>query len=207
MKQCFREPIPELFDVARYLDAAVSAHLAGHTDLASSLFTVANCDKARAWLESIWGKKSQYVCVGAVARPPVDPAERVPVRMPTKAQIAQLHARDGFHCRYCGIPVVRPEIRKLACQLYPQVVTWGSTNASQHAGFQTLWAQYDHVVPHSYGGTNDLENLVVSCAACNFGKMSYPLEELGLADPRDHAPVQSQWDGLERLLSCAPNNP
>lgn len=32
-------------------------------------------------------------------------------------------------------------------------------------GFQTLWAQYDHVLPDAYGSTNDLDNLVVSCAA------------------------------------------
>lgn len=62
------------------------------------------------------------------------------------------------------------------------------------------WAQYDHVLPHAYGGTNDLDNLAVSCAACNFGKMSYRLEELGLADPRERPSIQSQWDGLERLL-------
>jgi hypothetical protein len=43
--------------------------------------------------------------------------------------------------------------------------TWGSTNASQYAGFQALWAQYDHVLPDAYGSTNDLDNQVVSCAA------------------------------------------
>jgi len=119
--------------------------------------------------------------------------------MPGKALVEQLHERDGYHCRYCGIPVVRPEIRKLAHELYPDEVTWGRTNASQHAGFQALWAQYDHVVPHSYGGTNDIGNLVVSCAACNFGKMSFSLEQIGLSDPRERPPIRSSWDGLERL--------
>lgn len=56
------------------------------------------------------------------------------------------------------------------------------------------------MLPHAYGGTNDLDNLVVSCAACNSGKMSYRLEGLGLTDPRERPPIQSQWDGLERLL-------
>jgi len=56
------------------------------------------------------------------------------------------------------------------------------------------------VLPHSCGGTNELDNLVVSCAACNYGKMSYRLEELGLSDPRDRPPVPSNWDGLERLI-------
>lgn len=198
-KRCFREPDSQIFDVARYLDAAVSAHIAGHAKIADELFALANCSKARAWLESIWGKGSPYVKIAKL--PPAQASSRIKMRMPTVEQKKQLHLRDGFHCRFCGIPVIRPEVRKLAMQLYPNSVSWGSTNVSQHAGFQALWAQYDHVVPHSCGGTNELENLVVTCAGCNFGKMSYRLEELGLLDPRDFPPIRSQWDGLERLFA------
>lgn len=197
MKRCFREPIAEIFDAARYLDAAVSAHLQGEQEIAARLFTLANSQEVRSWLESVWGKGSPYVRITKL--PPVEPHSRVVARMPTAVQIAELHRRDGYHCRFCGIPVIRAEVRKIAVRLYPDVVTWGRTNSSQHAAFQALWAQYDHVIPHSCGGTNDLENLVVTCAACNFGKMSYRLEELQLLDPRDFAPVQSMWDGLERL--------
>ncbi len=198
MRHCFRAPIPEIFDAARFLDAAVSAHLVGNTALAHELFLAANMPAVREWLESIWGAKSAYVSVQVMLCPTL--TSRVETRMPTTAQVRELHTRDGFHCRYCGIPVIRPEVRKLACQLFPESVSWGRTNSSQHAGFQALWAQYDHVLPHSCGGTNELENLVVSCAACNYGKMSYRLEELGLSDPRDRPPVTSNWDGLERLL-------
>lgn len=121
--------------------------------------------------------------------------------MPTAHQVRQLHERDGYHCRFCGIPVIRPEVRKRAMAAYPSVVLWGRSNATQHAGFQALWAQYDHVVPHAHGGSNELENLVVTCAPCNFGKMSYTIEQLGLLDPRQFSPVKSTWDGLERLLA------
>lgn len=120
--------------------------------------------------------------------------------MPTSQQKRLLHIRDGFHCRFCGIPVIRAEVRRRAHELYPASVPWGKANHTQHAGFQALWAQYDHVVPHSHGGTNEINNLVVTCAGCNFGKMSFRLEELGLLDPRNFPPVSSQWDGLERLL-------
>lgn len=202
MKHCFRDPVIAIFDTARYLDAAVSAHLAGLGEVSASLFRLANCMDTRNWLESIWGAKSPYIILTPRPGSPLEPSLRGRSRMPDKSQMAQLHSRDGYHCRYCEIPVIRPEVRKRACQLYPDDVTWGSTNSTQHAGFQTIWAQYDHVVPHAYGGTNDLDNLVVSCAACNYGKMSYRLEELGLSDPRDRQPVQSSWDGLERLLSC-----
>lgn len=197
-RRCFRDPIAEIYCVARKLEAAVSAHLEGDQQEASRLFTLADDPVVREWTESIWGKNSPYVKVRKL--PITEVKQRAKARMPTAAQVVVLHARDGFHCRFCGIPVVPAAVRKKAHALYPASVPWGQTNYSQHAGFQALWAQYDHVVPHSCGGTNELENLVVTCAACNFGKMSYRLEELGLLDPRDFAPLASTWDGLKRLL-------
>lgn len=204
LRRCFRSPIPPVFEAVRSLDEAVTAHIAGHTQRAAQLFASANNPEVRAWVDSLWGKSSPYVKVNRLPSAPI--TTKVQARMPTLEQKRALHARDGFHCRFCGVPVIRPEVRKLAVLLYPSAVTWGKTNVSQHAGFQALWAQYDHVVPHSCGGTNELENLVVTCAGCNFGKMSYRLEELALFDPRGFAPVQSTWDGLERFLACAPNN-
>ena len=198
LRRCFREPTPAVLQAARSLDAAVTAHLAGDTDTATRKFAEADDPEVRAWLESLWGKGSPYVIVNQL--PVLDVAERVKARMPTPRQKLELHQRDRYHCRFCGVPVIRPDVRKRAAALYPSVVPWGTTNLSQHAGFQALWAQYDHVVPHSCGGTNELDNLVVTCAGCNFGKMSYRLEELGLLDPRDFPPVVSTWDGLERLL-------
>lgn len=203
-RRCFRAPTPVVIEAARSLDEAVSAHLAGDTERAMQSFARANDPEVRAWLESIWGKGSRYVVVNKL--PATITALRVEARMPTSEQKRALHARDGFHCRFCGVPVIRPEVRKVASRLYPAAIGWGKTNISQHAGFQALWAQYDHVVPHSCGGANELDNLVVTCAGCNFGKMSYRIEELGLMDPRDFPPVISEWDGLERLLVSAPGS-
>ena len=47
-----------------------------------------------------------------------------------------------------------------------------------------MWAQYDHLVPHARRGTNELGNLVITCAPCNFGRMEHCLEDVGLIDPR-----------------------
>jgi 5-methylcytosine-specific restriction endonuclease McrA len=77
---------------------------------------------------------------------------------------------------------------------------WGRTNMTQHAAFQAMWAQYDHVLPYARGGNSTLDNMIVTCAPCNFGRMNYILEEVGLADPRGREPIGSKWDGLERLL-------
>ena len=98
---------------------------------------------------------------------------RALARMPTAAEKALLHQRDGHHCRFCGIPVIRAEVRKRMKAAYPQALSWATRNTECHAAFQAMWAQYDHVVPFNRGGLNDLENLVITCAPCNFGRMQY----------------------------------
>ena len=70
MKRCFREPIPEIYDSARYLDAGVSAHMDGQFELASELFQLANNPKVWDWTDSIWGKASPYVSVNKQPNPP-----------------------------------------------------------------------------------------------------------------------------------------
>lgn len=200
-RTCLRDPIPEIVDAARYLDAAVSAHLIGRSDVAEQLIRLADMPVIREWTESLWGKNSPYVKFQPVAGalPALLKGQRVKVRMPTSGEKQQLHARDGYHCRFCGIPVIRREVRQRIRNVYLEALTWGRKNIEQHAAFQAMWAQYDHLLPHARGGDNALENIVVTCAPCNFGRMSYSLEEAGLADPRARAPVPSSWDGLERF--------
>lgn len=53
--------------------------------------------------------------------------------------------RDGFACQYCG-------------RTAPDVVL-----------------QVDHRIPVSKGGTNHMNNLATSCAACNYGRGAQPL--------------------------------
>jgi 5-methylcytosine-specific restriction endonuclease McrA len=119
--------------------------------------------------------------------------------MPTTGEKRLLFERDGFHCRFCGIPIIRREVRERIRQVYPDALPWGRTNPTQHAAFQAMWAQYDHVLPHARGGANDLNNVVIACAPCNFARMNNTLEEVGLLDPRTREPVRSDWDGLERF--------
>ena len=202
-RSCFRPPVPQVFDAARYLDAAASAHLAGHGELAEHLIRVADMDDVREWTESLWGKASIYVLPRAIqgGLPTLDKSNRIPVRMPNATEKKLIHDRDGFHCRFCEVPVIRPEIRQTLALHYPKVLRWEKTNLGQHAAFQAMWAQYDHVIPHARGGDNSLANTILTCAPCNFGKMNYTLEELSLSDPRLRRPVQDSWEGLERLLT------
>jgi hypothetical protein len=201
LRDCLRPPVPEIAEAARHLDAAVSAHLQGNSGEAGELIRSTNTPAIREWVESLWGRNSPYVQHRTLSPTPStrSKADRVKARMPTTAEKNAIHLRDGYHCRFCGIPVIRPGVRDRIRKAYPQELPWGKANKDQHAAFQAMWAQYDHIRPHSHGGTNDHNNIVVTCAPCNFGRMSFSLEEVGLADPRAREPVATAWDGLERF--------
>lgn len=201
LRYCLCPPIPEIEAAARLLDDAVSAHLQGQRDVAEKLFRLADIKAIWEWTESIWGKNSPYTQYRPVptAPSPLPKGQRVKSRMPTADEKRQIHARDGYHCRFCGIPVIRTETRKKIAAVYPEAVPWGRTNTTQHAAFQAMWAQYDHILPHARGGTNDIDNVILTCAPCNFGRGDYMLEEVGLLDPRQREPRRSSWDGLERF--------
>jgi len=55
--------------------------------------------------------------------------------------------RDSFTCQYCGMSA-------------PDVVL-----------------HVDHIKPVSKGGTNDMDNLITACAACNLGKSTMSLRD------------------------------
>ena len=197
-RQSLSEPISQLKDAARYLDAAVSAHLQHKSTLADELFRLADMPEIRQWTKSIWANSEVHVRHRST-EPALAKALRTKARMPSQADKVRVHQRDGYHCRFCGVPVVRSQTRKLIHNAYPIAVIWGDKEILQHAAFQAMWAQYDHIVPHARGGTNDLDNLVLTCAPCNFGRAGYTLQEVAVTDPRVRLPVQSQWDGLERF--------
>src|SRR5436190_20236471 len=120
--------------------------------------------------------------------------------MPRKDERAELIRRQGFCCAFCRMPLIRREVRKALGAAYPQAMVWGRTNDDCHAALLTMWLQYDHVLPHSRGGCNGLDNLVLTCAACNYGRMAFTLEQVGIRDPRLEPWPISAWNGLEDFL-------
>lgn len=201
LRLCISIPPPQIADAARYLDAAVTAHLYRDTSLADQLIRAADIPDIYRWLKPIWADSDLHLRLPHAARTPsVRKDLRVKVRMPSRAEKDLIHQRDGYVCRFCGIPVIRPETRARIRQAYPASLRWGRKEAQQHAAFQAMWAQYDHVLPHALGGTNDLDNIVLACAACNFGRGGYSLEDVGVEDPRQRAIAKSHWDGLERFI-------
>jgi 5-methylcytosine-specific restriction endonuclease McrA len=118
----------------------------------------------------------------------------------------KIYERDGFRCRYCGLPVIPREVlRATTLVVGSAAFGTGKPNEENHGGALLSWAQVDHVVPWNLGGSTDLQNLVTSCWACNYGKHNYALEQIGVADPRERLPSEPteswrRWDGLTSLL-------
>lgn len=208
LRDCFAAPIPEIFEAASLLDYAVSAHLRGDDSRAEMLLRAADMPVIGEWLDPIWTAPHRQVVNGTFTElPPVVPkADRHKPRDATEAMKRALVARDGHHCRLCGIPLIRAAIRKLLTAQFPDAVRWTDNKEKlQHRGLQVMWLQYDHVVVHSRGGETNLDNLVVTCPACNYGRDRYMMCEVGLRDPRTNLRQPSwerwqSWDGLERIL-------
>jgi hypothetical protein len=137
-----REPIGQIAQAAQHLDEAVSAHLNGNSSLAEELIRRADMPEVREWCESLWGKDSRYVQYVPVVDAPSSIAKelRKKPRMPLTSTKSALLLRDGYRCRFCGIPVIRSEVRRRIVKSYPKLEIWGRTNQSQHAAFQTMWA-------------------------------------------------------------------
>ena len=208
-RRCLRKPIPEIFHAAFLLDRAVGAHLAGDHSSAAELIRSANMPTVRAWTESLWGSATANPDQPKYLRPRMIPdaplklpkEDRIAVRMPTLEERRRIIDHYGRNCVFCGIPLVSKEIQIAIKIVYPEALPWGGTNPDQHAAFQCLWMQFDHVLPHSHGGDNSIENVVVTCAPCNYGRGDRTLNEVGLIDPRTAPIYKTSWDGLERFSS------
>ncbi len=125
--------------------------------------------------------------------------KKVDKRMPSAAVVREVYERDYWACRWCGTPIIADKPIKAMHKLFPATFKKGTTNDSMHGLMLSSRVSLDHVLPHSFGGTNDIENLVTSCWPCQFGRGNDLIERLGLSDPRDREPVASEWDGCSRF--------
>lgn len=204
-RECLRVPSPELFWAAAIIEKAVEAHIEGQGQYAAMLLGSTNTASIRAFVESLWGASGQnpeqvhYLRRRVASGLPL-PLPRAKDRMPRVEEKRAIISRDGYRCRYCGVWVIPAEIRDYLHRRYPEAVPWGSKNIEQHSAFQALWLQYDHVLPACRGGDSSLDNIVVACAGCNYGKSNFHIDELGLSDPRERKPIPTRWDGLSHLL-------
>ncbi len=200
-RKCFREPIPEIFQAADILSTAVEFHISWNINEAKKLFTQANNIEVKKWVESIIGKNSPYIQYNKIpgSLPPIPKENREILRMPNIEEKWKIHKRDWYFCRFCWTPVIRAEIRNKIIKAYPNELPWWKTNISRHSAFFAMWAQYDHIIPHARWGDNSLDNLVLTCTACNFWRMNYTLDEVWIFHPDFSIVSDNPWKGLENF--------
>ena len=138
----------------------------------------------------------------AVEKPKqIDAKLRDPLRSPQKYQ-NEVFERDSYHCRYCGIRLIDQKILKsFIKKLNSESFQRGSTNLTTHGIIHATWPVADHVVPWNIGGKTTPNNLVSSCAGCNYGKDGYTCEQLGISNPFNRPPINDDWSGLSALAA------
>jgi len=206
MRTCLREPVPEIAIATRYVNDAVTAHLDGNRAEAIRLLKAADLPEIREWSYSLLGPYTEYT------RPIVDPSAppviakdlRTKPRRASEAMKRDLLLRYGYRCCFCGTPVIRSAVRICLISLYPDVLRWKDTKFTENAMLKVMDAQYDHAVPHARGGQTVLDNLLLTCGPCNYGRSGFTFGEMRLVDPRTRTLAPTNWDGLERLLT-SPN--
>lgn len=106
---------------------------------------------------------------------------------------AQVFARDRFRCTACGGRAVPRCILVAIHDLFPEQLLYDPhyKRGHIHPVFWALAPEADHVVPHSQGGQNTLENLTTLHASCNTQKSDGVIQR-PLLRFRD----RDSWDGL-----------
>lgn len=200
MRSCFITPIPELALASKLLDTAGDALLLGDRTLAATLVAASDFPAIASYTKRILGPLSEEVHRQTKLPTVLPKSEREGTRMPTKAVERQIFERDGWRCRFCGVSVVCRLARKVLLELFPEETHWVAAEYERHSALYATAASLDHVVPHSRGGNNEIDNLVTACYCCQFGRTQYTLEEVGFSDPRERPPTVDGWDGLTRIL-------
>lgn len=209
------DPIPELFEAAALLQMAAIAHISGDRKTAESLLAQADMQPLYDWSEALFAGKTISAEIKArIFRYTIDPEKprspsvelRASGSIPTRVA-REVIQRDGYFCRFCGVPVIHPKAQAVLRKSYPSAVRWGPGNLDKHTAFQALDLDLDHVIPRSLGGQNTPDNLIVTCAPCNCGRGHHTLTEMDLANPRQRPAIVpagfEAWDGLTLLLRKA----
>ena len=186
------------FAVGEFRNACVLVE-AGKLNEAESVLSNLDSDQLRQQFYATW---KEYDRLNALALKPLKDypkIKKVDKRMPPAAIVREVYERDFWACRWCGTPVIADKPIKAMHKQFPATFYKGTTNDSMHGLMLSSRVSLDHVLPHSFGGTNGIENLVTSCWPCQFGRGNDLIERLGLSDPREREPIPTDWDGCSTL--------
>jgi 5-methylcytosine-specific restriction endonuclease McrA len=182
---------------------AVEAFIAGNKNLCLEIIDQIRTTEITEWYIEHGQMSGRHRKLQLNIPPPetIDIDLRDPIRSPAKLQ-KQVFERDSYHCRYCGGKLISQEflitfIKRLNSPLFSR----GETNLNTHGIIHLTWPVADHVIPWNKGGRTSLDNLVSSCAPCNYGKDGYTIKQLGMIDPFERPVKISDWDGFNNIIN------
>ncbi|WP_024333327.1 HNH endonuclease [Desulfotignum balticum] len=200
LRKSFLPPIPEFELAASLLAQAADALIANELHLCEKFIREADLRALREFSYLVTGPINPKIHRQS-KNPVYDPIPKNKLpRMPNAEVTKKIFLRDGYRCRFCGSRVILKQAQKKFISLFPNAARWGKTNEDKHFGLSTITASIDHIIPYKRGGTNDKNNLVTACGPCQFGRNQWLLEEVEIEDPRNHAPIMDDWDGLARII-------
>jgi hypothetical protein len=199
-RTCLLSPLPGHDAAAQMLSEAADAMLARDRDLARDLLRRADLPVLFEHASLVMSGRDPNVQRRRPVAAPTEKVEKIASRMPSGAETKALFARDGWRCRFCECRVVPPKVRTAMRAALPGAIPWSETEGF-HGAFFAMSASVDHIVPHSAGGFNDVENLVTACWSCQFGRGAWTLEEVGLLSA--HATAREGRLGRSRTFDDA----
>jgi 5-methylcytosine-specific restriction endonuclease McrA len=182
---------------------AVEAFIAGNKNLCLEIIGQIRTAEITEWYIEHGQMSGRHRKLQLNIPPPetIDIDLRDPVRSPAKLQ-KQVFERDSYHCRYCGGKLISQEFLKTFIKrLNSPLFSRGETNLNTHGIIHLTWPVADHVIPWNKGGRTSLDNLVTSCAPCNYGKDGDTIEQLGLIDPFERPVKKSNWYGFKNIIN------
>lgn len=178
-------PPPQLYGATSQLEAIADALEAGDTGAARAALFSVDLDACRR----------HWTAAGVEARRRHQKDRHVAAKTGKGAVSAtmkiQIGERDGWRCRYCGLPVVWDGFFRTLF-----AVKFSDVGNSVNDLWRTFGLSPDHVVPIAAGGENVPANVVTACGTCNYAKGHCLLDELGLDDPRSQRAIADAWKGL-----------
>jgi 5-methylcytosine-specific restriction endonuclease McrA len=129
---------------------------------------------------------------------PIESKTLQKLRMPSLRVRNEVFMRDGYVCQYCTLPVVNTRVfHEFSKSVGTEKFSSEKSDTKANGIVLGFSATIDHVDPFSSGGDSDLNNLVTTCWGCNFGKLNYSIDNLGINDPRNFPKkVNFTWNGL-----------
>ncbi len=183
-------------------DEALDEFIRGNRNNCIGLLESVRSDEIRGWYIEHGQMSGRFRTIHFSVLPPpeISKENRDTPRSPKSYEKA-VFKRDGYRCRYCGIRLVsNTGLLKLIEILDSPAFRRGPTNMVTHGIVHAFYPVADHVFPWNYGGRTSLDNLVASCASCNYGKAGFTIDQLGITDPLLRQPVVDGWNGLSKKL-------